>query len=102
MDATNAGRESDGEAWIVFGTGLHVGEVLYGNIGVPERVEFSVIGVATNEAARIKSLINKLSRHVVANLAFVGLHPVRWHSVCLHVLRGVGEEVELFAFGGAV
>ena len=31
--------------------GLHVGEVIYGNIGVPERLEFSVIGAAANQAA---------------------------------------------------
>ena len=35
-----------------FGLGLHIGEVLFGNIGVPERVEFSVIGPAANEVAR--------------------------------------------------
>ena len=102
LDATNARRESDAEASIVFGAGLHVGEVLYGNIGVPERVEFSVIGVATNEAARIEPLTNKLSRHVLANRAFVDLHPDLWHSVCLHALWGLGEGVELFAFGGDV
>ncbi|MGU9956587.1 MAG: adenylate/guanylate cyclase domain-containing protein, partial [Arenicellales bacterium WSBS_2016_MAG_OTU3] len=31
-----------------FGLGLHIGDVLFGNIGVPERIEFSVIGPAAN------------------------------------------------------
>ena len=99
LEATNARREGDGEASISFGAGLHVGEVLYGNIGVPERVEFSVIGAAANEAARIESLTKQLGRHVLASRAFVDLHPEPWNSVGLHALRGVGEEVELFAFG---
>ena len=99
LEATNARREGDGEAPISFGAGLHVGEVLYGNIGVPERVEFSVIGAAANEAARIESLTKELGRHVLASRAFIDLHPEPWISVGLHALRGVGEEVELFALG---
>jgi len=38
------------------GIGLHVGDVTYGNIGVPERLEFTVIGAAANEAARIEGM----------------------------------------------
>ena len=43
------------EEGIQYGIGLHVGEVMYGNIGVPERLEFSVIGPAANEAARLEA-----------------------------------------------
>jgi adenylate cyclase len=43
-----------------FGIGLHLGELTYGNIGTPTRIEFTVIGAAANEAARIEGLCKVL------------------------------------------
>ncbi len=43
-----------------YGIGLHLGDVTYGNIGIPERLEFTVIGSAANEAARIESMTKEL------------------------------------------
>lgn len=48
-------------------SGLHVGDVMYGNIGVPERVEFSVIGPAANEAARIETLARTTDCRMLAS-----------------------------------
>lgn len=93
----NETRVADGKPAISFGTGLHVGEVLYDNIGVPERVEFSVIGAAANEAARIESLTKTVGHHALASKAFVDLCPEGWISVGHHPLRGVGQEIEIFA-----
>ena len=45
-----------------FGLGLHVGDVMYGNIGVPERLDLSVIGPAANEVARNEDLTKALER----------------------------------------
>ncbi|MCA9687950.1 MAG: hypothetical protein KC457_37675, partial [Myxococcales bacterium] len=50
----NAQASGEGQPHLRFGAALHVGEVIYGNIGVPERLEFSVIGPAANEVARIE------------------------------------------------
>lgn len=97
LKGANAGRARDGKPEISFGIGLHVGEVLYGNIGVPARVEFSVIGAAANEAARIESLTKTVGRDALASRAFVDLAPDGWRSVGRHPLRGVGEEIEVFA-----
>ena len=36
--------------------GLHIGEVFYGNIGSPDRLDFTVIGPAVNEASRIAAM----------------------------------------------
>ncbi len=79
-----------------FGMGLHLGEVLYGNVGTPARIEFTVIGAAANEAARIEALCKDLgtpllvseavARHLAGPLASLGRHR----------LRGVGESMELF------
>lgn len=79
-----------------FGIGLHLGIVLYGNIGTSTRIEFTVIGAAANEAARIESLCKTLgvdlliSEPVARHLA----EPPR--SLGKHALRGVGNEIELF------
>jgi adenylate cyclase len=41
---------------------LHVGEVLYGNVGAADRLDFTVIGPAINEVARIEALCEPLGR----------------------------------------
>lgn len=80
-----------------FGIGLHVGDVMYGNIGVPERLEFSVVGSAANEVARLENLTKTHDRRVLVSADFAGHLPMAWESLGLHKLRGVGESLEVFA-----
>ncbi|MGB3445123.1 MAG: adenylate/guanylate cyclase domain-containing protein [Xanthobacteraceae bacterium] len=54
-----------------FGLALHVGEVLYGNIGGGSRLDFTCIGPAVNLAARLEKMAGQLNRTVVASSAFV-------------------------------
>ena len=49
---------------------LHVGEVLYGNIGSPERLDFTVVGPAVNEVARIAAMCRSVERDVLLSPAF--------------------------------
>ena len=49
---------------------LHVGEVLYGNVGSPRRLDFTVLGSAVNEAARIEALCGSLDQPVIVSSAF--------------------------------
>ncbi len=97
VDAINARRAAEGEVCIDFGLGLHVGEVMFGNIGVPERLEFSVIGPAANEVARLESLTKRLRRRVVVSGELARHLPLQWQSLGMHELRGVGQPVEVFA-----
>ncbi len=60
--AVNEERAADGAQPLEFGIGLHRGDLTYGNIGTTKRLDFTVIGSAVNEAARIESLSN--SNHV--------------------------------------
>jgi adenylate cyclase len=92
MDALNARRERP----LRFGIALHLGDVLYGNIGTPSRLEFTVIGAAANEAARIESLCKVLDRPLLLS-APVARHVAGARSLGEHRLRGVGEPVELFS-----
>ncbi|HEY5899966.1 MAG TPA: adenylate/guanylate cyclase domain-containing protein [Burkholderiales bacterium] len=91
VEALNARREQA----LRFGIGLHLGHVLYGNIGTPGRIEFTVIGAAANEAARIESLCKTLGVPLLLS-APVASHVQDCHSLGLHSLRGVGEPMELF------
>lgn len=53
-----------------FGTGLHFGEVLYGNIGSQTRIDFTVLGQAVNIAARIEGLCSRLDEPILFSEAF--------------------------------
>lgn len=88
----NAGRERP----LAFGIGLHLGEVLYGNIGTPTRIEFTVIGAAANEAARIESLCKTLDATLLISEQVARHLPGPFRSLGRHKLRGVGEPVEVF------
>lgn len=61
-----------------FGLALHVGKVLYGNIGGGDRVDFTCIGPAVNLAARLEKIAGKLSRTVVASSGFADASAAEW------------------------
>jgi adenylate cyclase len=81
--ALQAGRESranveamhypigDGLEAFRFGVALHVGRILYGNIGGGDRLDFTCIGPAVNLAARMEKIAGRLKRTVVASANFV-------------------------------
>ena len=94
MQAANARRSRPLE----FGIGLHLGDVLYGNIGTPTRIEFTVIGAAANEAARIESLCKVLGVPLVLS-HLVAEHVPDCRALGAHRLRGVGAPIELFTLG---
>ncbi len=78
---------------------LHTGEVLYGNIGGRGRLDFTVLGPAVNEAARIASLCRQLDQQAVLSEAFAAAcGPARERLVGLgrYALRGVARPQTLF------
>ena len=80
--------------------GLHLGEVLYGNIGSAERLDFTVLGPAVNEAARLERMCRTVERPVVASAAFAlasGEAGGRLVPLGSFLLRGVARPQELFA-----
>jgi adenylate cyclase len=89
-----AGKETPG-----LDIALHVGTVQYGNVGTDARLDFTVIGPAVNEAARIELLCKELGHNLLVSQAFAAAATrSREHLVSLgrHRLRGVREETELF------
>ena len=97
MDETNRERSGKGRAAFDFGLALHVGDVMYGNIGVPERLEFSVIGPAANEVARLEDMTKTLGRRLLMSGDFTGELPLDWDSLGEHQLRDVDRPMEIFA-----
>jgi adenylate cyclase len=61
-----------------FGVALHVGRILYGNIGGGDRLDFTCIGPAINLAARLEKIAGRLHRTVVASRAFADACPGGW------------------------
>jgi len=78
--------------------GLHVGKVFYGNVGSRERLDFTVLGPAVNEASRIAAMCRFVDQPVLisAALANVGDIQRRLVSVGRYALRGVSHPQELF------
>jgi adenylate cyclase len=96
MAEVNSLRAKDGLEAIGYGIGLHLGDVTYGNIGSESRLEFTVIGPAANEAARIEALTKTLDRPVLMSAEFRKCFGDKLVSMGRHSLRGVAEEHELF------
>jgi len=96
MAELNTQREAAGQPRLRFGIGLHLGLVLYGNIGTPTRIEFTVIGAAANEAARIEGLCKTLKVDVAVSENVARHLGPRLRSLGHHPLRGVGAPVEVF------
>jgi adenylate cyclase len=98
LDRLNAARHEAGKPIAVVDLALHVGEVLYGNVGAVDRLDFTVIGPAVNEVARIEALCEPLGRKVLisAELASVLVDSRRLQSLGYHTLRGVREPREIY------
>jgi adenylate cyclase len=100
IKAVNERRAADGRPVTSVYLGLHIGEVFYGNIGSEDRLDFTVVGPAVNEASRIAAMCRSVDRDVVLSSEFVAATPEaeRANLVSLgrYALRGVGRPEELF------
>jgi adenylate cyclase len=94
----NRRRVADGKPTTDMYLGLHVGEVFYGNVGSRERLDFTVIGPAVNEASRIAAMCRSVDQPVLMSSAFADVGDIRRRlvSVGRYALRGVAHPQELF------
>src|SRR5260370_8024435 len=98
MEEWNRGGGAEGKAITDMYLGLHVGEVFYGNVGSRERLDFTVIGPAVNEASRIAAMCRSVDQPVLMSSAFADVGEIkrRLISVGRYALRGVAHPKELF------
>ena len=99
MHETNAIRGMASKSPLEFGVGLHLGEVTYGNVGIPSRLSFSVFGSAVNEVVRIDGLTKSLGEPVLATKAFADAVEHEWRDQGMHKMRGITRKMRVFAPG---
>jgi adenylate cyclase len=101
VDLNAKNNEAGGRAPLNYGIGVHVGDVMYGNIGSQTRLDFTVIGPAVNMASRLETLTKQLGKPVLLSGAFADFvkSDFELESVGKHSVRGFNDPVELFAYG---
>jgi class 3 adenylate cyclase len=96
MRAYNVACIDCGEPSVEFGVALHLGEMVFGNIGAPDRLDFTVIGPAVNRVVRIEEMCRTLDCGLLVSKEVARHSREPLVSIGRHDLRGVGEKVELF------
>lgn len=79
-----------------FGLALHLGNVLYGNIGGSNRLDFTCIGPAVNLAARMEKLTAPLKRTIVASANFAQYAPDDWQDIGEFAVAGFARALRVF------
>ena len=92
----NTTRDAQGEPPLRFGTGVHSGQLTFGNVGTPGRLDFTVIGSGVNQAARIASLCKPLGENIIVSETVAANASVPLRSLGRHELRGISAGQELF------
>lgn len=96
LAALNAVRRAVGQAPVECGIAIHMGEVMYGNIGAADRLDFTVIGPAVNLVCRLEALSAPLERPILVSGEIARLAPARFTSLGRHALKGLDEPHEVF------
>ena len=96
MAETNRQREADNGAPLGYGLSLHIGNVMFGNVGLAERLSFSVFGSIVNEAARLETLTKKFATPIVASEEFTTYCGGEWEPLGSESLRGINAPMAVF------
>jgi adenylate cyclase len=93
----NRVRGAAGARTIQIGITLHVGRVIYGNIGASSRLDFTVIGPSVNLVSRLQLLCRRFGKAMLFSSEFVRQSGIPALSMGRHDLRGVADPQEVFA-----
>ncbi|HKF08494.1 MAG TPA: adenylate/guanylate cyclase domain-containing protein [Xanthobacteraceae bacterium] len=99
VEALNAVETAAGNPPLSLNIALHAGEVMYGNIGTADRLDFTVLGPAVNEAARLEGMCKALGKPILISKSFAqAAQSVREQLLSMgrHPLRGVRQAQEVF------
>lgn len=95
MVGLNDERKRNGLDEIGYGIGLHVGNVMYGNVGLTDRLTFSAFGAAVNEAQRLQSLTKKHPYQTIASSEFADYCGGNWLTIGSEQVAGVSQKLTI-------
>ena len=93
LDAT---RQAEGLPPLSFGVALHLGDILWGNIGAADRLDFTAIGPAVNLVSRLEGLCRPLGRSVLISGAVADVASTPFLPLGDHKLRGIAAPCAVF------
>jgi adenylate cyclase len=92
----NASRAAHGKQVLRMGIGLHLGEVIYGNVGAASRLDFTAIGPAVNLACRLETLTKRYERPLIMSRDFSSALPRPVVSLGFQPVKGIASPEEVF------
>jgi adenylate cyclase len=96
MAHLNAARRGQGLPPLAFGAALHLGEILWGNIGAADRLDFTAIGPAVNLVSRLEGLCRPLDRTVLISGAVAAEISAPLIALGTHALRGIASPCAVY------
>jgi adenylate cyclase len=101
MAHLDAVRQAQGLPPLPFGAALHLGEMLWGNIGAADRLDFTAIGPAVNLVSRLEGLCRPLGRSVLISGAVAAETTTPLVPLGEHLLRGIAAPCAVFTLPDA-
>ncbi|MYK59921.1 MAG: adenylate/guanylate cyclase domain-containing protein [Rhodospirillaceae bacterium] len=96
LGALNVRRRGDGLEPLAAGIGIHLGAVIFGNIGSPDRLDFTVIAPTVNVASRVQELCKPLGESVLVTSAVAERSGETLRSLGVHPVKGLAAPIEVF------
>ncbi|MXY42239.1 MAG: adenylate/guanylate cyclase domain-containing protein [Rhodospirillaceae bacterium] len=96
LRALNVRRRGDGLEPLAAGIGIHLGAVIFGNIGSPDRLDFTVIAPTVNVASRVQELCKPLGESVLVTSAVAERSGETLRSLGVHPVKGLAAPIEVF------
>jgi adenylate cyclase len=96
MAHLNATRGQEGLPPLKFGVALHLGDMMWGNVGTADRLDFTAIGPAVNLVSRLQGLCRPLGRSVLVTGAVAEATTTKLAGLGEHSLRGIAKPCAVF------
>ncbi len=102
VQSLSASREAAGDPPIGFGVALHVGDVVFGNVGSENRLDFTVIGRDVNLVSRLQDLSARLRQTLILSDAFVSHSRREFIDLGRHALKGIAIDQRAYSLKPSV
>src|SRR3954468_20030003 len=96
MAHLDASRQEQGLPPLSFGVALHLGEILWGNVGAADRLDFTAIGPAVNLVSRLEGLCRPLKRTILISGAGAIEVAAPLISLGTHEMRGIASPCAVY------